>query len=313
MLLSFSSMIALSDVLRFNSKFLSSASLVAVVLTLAPSTRASSICSDAFSEASALALQTQLTPKREETILDLFSIRENEIANLSSSTIRWMNKEALSKFQNESPPPSATQARLVDFSSIFRLNEITREHVVVASEHSKKYSPEEVDIGYCFGRAMYVHLMLRKMGLQEKSIRKVWALGPIRSPHGDLIWSFHVATAVYTPDGWMTIDPLSFKPEPVRHWLSRFDGQSVDGRMRFYVTEASKFGPALGKYNRAQLGLDLKRDEDWYRHFFPDMLTTIREAKLETLGLHKLAPDASTPTDIKNESVWQAWKRLFGL
>lgn len=251
--------------------------------------------------------------KTPESIVDLFALRDQEIANLSRSTIRWMNGETRKALENEVPPESQTQARMIDEGRLRKLLDITRDHVVVSSEFTHKYSPENIDIGYCFGRAMYVHLMLRKLGIQEKSIRKIWAVGPMRSLSGSVIWGFHVATAVYTPNGWMTVDPLTLKPEPLRHWFSRFEGQSTDGRVRFYATEAAKFGPTLGKYSRAQLGLDLKREEDWYRHFFPDMLETVRGADLEALGLMKVPPGQQPVPEGANETVWETWRRLFGI
>lgn len=77
-----------------------------------------------------------------------------------------------------------------------------------------KYDPDGV-IGFCFGRAMAVHLAARKIGLDQRSIRKVFIIGDMRSGP-DPEWRFHVTTIVRGPEGkWYALDPIaSFGPKP---------------------------------------------------------------------------------------------------
>ena len=169
--------------------------------------------------------------------------------------------------------------------------ESIEKHPTLNSVNSQKYQREEAQIGYCFGRAMYYHLVLLKMGVPKNFIRKIWIVGPIATRSDNkLIWGFHVATVVYTKDrGWVTIDTNEVKPEPVKDWYASNSSRSIDKKARIYVTNASKFGVSIETYNKVQLGikseegsLGIKPNEnDWYKGYFFDLLTSMRKISLE--------------------------------
>ncbi|GEM_PF-1551548 len=103
-----------------------------------------------------------------------------------------------------------------------------------------KYDPEH-QTGFCFGRAMAVHLMARRMGLREESIRKLFVVGCLGSG-GKTEWRFHVATMVKGDDGaWHALEmnvakgPLS-APEWVREMHRVWDPEQ---KARLYVTSPS--------------------------------------------------------------------------
>jgi hypothetical protein len=219
---------------------------------------------------------------------DLQNHYRNEIKNLRGREIEQLNAKTLDTLQNYVPPFYGDRARSVSLDQLYKVLKITDASSVVGWEARAKYNREDVEIGYCFGRAAYIHLLLLKMGLQKESIKKIWLVGPTQTNDKDVIWQYHVATMAYTTElGWVTIDTGQIKPQPVRHWMDYYMSRSIDGRSRFYVTEPDKFGFQLGTYDRTQMGLNSTSEEDWFRGYFPDMLREIRITSLESLGLTK--------------------------
>lgn len=101
-----------------------------------------------------------------------------------------------------------------------------RDHKVAAltAENLKKYDPTG-EVGYCYGRAMAVHLRARRMGLRPEAIRKLFIIGDLRSGTARE-WRFHVTTLVKGDDlRWYAIDPLLVdgvgknRPEPLEEWV----------------------------------------------------------------------------------------------
>jgi hypothetical protein len=95
-------------------------------------------------------------------------------------------------------------------------------------------------------------------------------------------WDFHVATMAYVHEkGWMVIDTHLGKVVSVNEWVQEIGALNTDGLLRFYNTDASKFGLSLGKYSRLQMGLNLPTPEDWYRGYFKDMMSSLKEETSE--------------------------------
>ncbi|MBI4424666.1 MAG: hypothetical protein HY554_13115 [Elusimicrobia bacterium] len=103
----------------------------------------------------------------------------------------------------------------------------------------ERYDPTGV-IGFCFGRAMAVHLLARKLGLAEDSIAKLFVVGDLRSG-ADPEWRFHVATLVRGSDGtWHAIDPIMDGPLTARQWVERVHQGWDAGRLaKFYRVPAA--------------------------------------------------------------------------
>jgi hypothetical protein len=239
--------------------------------------------------------------KRESAFDRLSDLRAREIRGMSKSEIRRLNNETLLKIENEVPKSAAKKATFMPFGDAWDVLESMRKHPVVMPSLRDIYSPKDVAIGYCFGRAMYAHLTLLQMGLSSESIRKIWAVGPLQARGDDFTWGFHVATLAYTKEkGWVTIDTNEIKPEPVRDWVSVYSARSVDGRVRFYVTDPSKFNLDSGTYDRVELGLDLSPEEDWYRHYFVHLMKAMRSLSLSDLGLRSLTENSISSSSARN-------------
>lgn len=88
----------------------------------------------------------------------------------------------------------------------------------LSKENIKKYDPDGI-IGFCFGRAMTVHLLARKMGVSSTSLKKMFVIGDLRSGK-DPEWRFHVTTLVKNEKGeWFAVDPIMKGPMDVRDWI----------------------------------------------------------------------------------------------
>ncbi len=226
---------------------------------------------------------------------DLLRTRQNDVARIRSQNqdldlqIQRANERALGelnaygtdrKVSGRLNAITTEQAKMV-------LNSIHR-HPVVSDYEYDRYNRPGVEIGFCFGRAAYVHLALLKMGVNKDSIKKIWAVGPMQT--AEIAWDFHVATLVKSVDGsWLAIDSFVGRVMSVETWIKEIDKISQPGhRNRYYFSNPKKFSVSLGTYDRVQLGLDLNADQDWYRGYFADLMKWFREDNLQSVGLSRL-------------------------
>ena len=72
--------------------------------------------------------------------------------------------------------------------------------------------------------------------------------------------------------------------------MENYSKYSPKKDLRFYVTTPEKFSVNTGKYERYQLGLDVSRDVDWFKHYFKDMMTDEVQFKTEYSKLNKIKP-----------------------
>ncbi len=118
-------------------------------------------------------------------------------------------------------------------------------HKVARLDNLGKYDPQGI-IGFCFGRAMTVHLIALRMGLKPESIRKLFIVGPMMEG-GQIVWRFHVTTLVLGDDAtWYSIDPIVGNPLAIQHWMKRMRSiYDRAGKTKFYVTPPSVVLPDL--------------------------------------------------------------------
>lgn len=143
--------------------------------------------------------------------------------------------------------------------------EVTR-HPVARLLNVKKYDPNS-QMGFCFGRAMTAHLEALSRGVAKDSIRKVYVVGSMKALVGDIIWQFHVATAVKSSDGnWWVIDPFFGKVVKLEQWYDRMYSHDTKGTLRLYVTDSNRLGATSGGgYRKGHLMMD------FYNGYFKDL------------------------------------------
>lgn len=255
-----------------------------------------------------------LMESTQKSILDvvpteLLPYYQNEVRNLVSSEVRKRNAETLRRLDNYVPEYREGLNQSVSLQELQDVLPFVRKHEVVGTEARELYARENAEIGYCFGRAAFIHLLMTKMGLQKDSIMKVWAVGEQQSTSGEFTWGFHVAPLVFVKGyGWMVLDSSLDRPQHARHWFSHHEDLSTDKKLRFYITGADKFGVNTGRYSRFQMGLDLKQADDWYKHYFVNMMKSIAGKTIEQLGFKKIK--TSEPTPQKPESSPSIGSRL---
>jgi hypothetical protein len=128
-------------------------------------------------------------------------------------------------------------------------------------------------LGFCFGRAMAVHLLALNSGLQKESIRKIWLVGDLN--FGGHWWKFHVATAVRGEDGkWYVLDTVFNRLLPIDDWYREFRAaHDPSGTARLISTEPSRFYVNKSeKYAVKNLGREA------FNGFFDDLLEQVRRA-----------------------------------
>lgn len=163
--------------------------------------------------------------------------------------------------------PSPADAISIDQAQ--NLLDSINEHPVVGDKAYDSYNRKGTEIGFCFGRAAYVHLALLRMGVKKDAIKKIWTVG---ETGGEVNWIYHVATAVRTTDGnWTVIDNFVGHLLTAQEWASEMREMTVDGKKATFITDAKRFHPGADKYTRVELGLNLTKQADFYQHYFKDL------------------------------------------
>lgn len=219
----------------------------------------------------------------------LYDFYQQQIALLSAEEVQSLNRSFVESVKDYTPPPNTERAQTLDRVQAQKILDIVFNHPTIGFRADDIYSRPGEEMGFCFGRAMYMHLLALKIGVQKESIKKIWAVGPMQSDTPGVDWGYHVGLMVYSKEGWIVLDPNLRHVYLVKDWVQKFSEKSIDGRIRFYATEPNKFGLYSGKYSRYLLGLDLNIEQDWFKHYFVDMINQSRSEKLSDLGLTKIS------------------------
>lgn len=228
-----------------------------------------------------------------EKFLDLSTLSDQRLKQeLTEATLSLLEKEDSILLENN----LSSKKRIDSVSTLVaeRILDSLFFHPTVAEIHNDNYlvpNAKELfkDVGYCFGRAMYVHEVLLKLGVSKNAIKKIWAVGPMKSD--GILWDFHVATMVKLDNGkWAVIDSI-FKDKLTgkarllspREWHENYAKETDNMNLRTYITEANKLGSLPGKYSPIQLGLPLPRNSDAYLGFFTDLQLWLKTMDMEKL------------------------------
>jgi hypothetical protein len=144
-------------------------------------------------------------------------------------------------------------------------------HPVIGSYSHMQYDPD-LSMGFCFGRATYVHLDLLRRGVNKDSIAKLFALGTMKT--GQTEWRYHVTTIVKGPGNtWWAIDNFVNRMITAEQWMQemqRYDKDPANPHLRFYFVEAKRFGPDVGQYTPDELS------HPDYRNYFVDLMQWLK-------------------------------------
>jgi hypothetical protein len=165
---------------------------------------------------------------------------------------------------------TASSSVLVDKAVAEKLRQSISLHPVVGTASSSLYN--SLEVGYCFGRAAYVHFKLSQMLVPQNDIVKIFGFGQLR--HSGSMWNYHMATMVRGVDSqngqlvWWVIDDLFGEVLRVEDWMRQVSNFSILrdlSDLRFYTTDPRKFQPAFGEYQE----FDMQHTE--FKGYFFDL------------------------------------------
>jgi len=208
---------------------------------------------------------------------DLYKLQEAEvkaqepsIEDLSLQTIAEVDSHVFESVPGRRGALSREEAQDV-------LDDLVKADVIANID--SVYDPDG-SIGFCFGKAAWVHLELLRRGLNKRAIKKSFLIGTMKA--GPIYWQFHVATIVKAEgDGWWVIDKNVYedgkkdKPHVVSlsEWFKYWKVDSTDGNLRLYVTRPQKIGASSWEYNIRPGGLF----HSSYNGFFKDMFRAFKD------------------------------------
>lgn len=216
------------------------------------------------------ALIAWVTPAQAQLFQNLFRIYNGELKELRRTNpskkelSAEIQKRNLAAFAALPPPPETTHGitKAVATSILGSM----QTHPVVGETALSRYDPE-LEVGFCFGRAVYAHWELLRRRVPARDIRKAFAIGRLVS--NSLIWDFHVATITRAQDTtWWAIDGLTSKVLPLEEWMKetqKLDRDPKDPTVRFYFTDANQFLPFDGAYSQKNLNKRL------FKGYFKDL------------------------------------------
>lgn len=139
---------------------------------------------------------------------------------------------------------------------------LAQNHPVLREDLRGEADLPQLPMGYCFGRAAYLHLELLRRQVPGIQIAKLFALGHflVRGQN----WDFHVATLTLAKQSlsknepealkfhWQVLDPsLSSHPLSPEKWMEQVQSLAAPRerfRVRFYFSDPIKFHPLYGAY-----------------------------------------------------------------
>lgn len=214
---------------------------------------------------------------------DLFQVYNSELKELKiafseksrvSAKLQEKNILGLHAFYKYTPFATnlALPNRPVQSTEALEILNSVAAHPVIGSNVAQRYDPTQ-EIGFCFGRAAYVHIELLRRGVAAQNIAKVFVMGGLFVDN--IGWDFHVATIAQDESGtWWAIDSLFKAPLPLEDWMyevAKWDANQKFPGLRFYFTQPTKFQALKGSYDSGSFYSDVyhKYFEDltaWYTH-----------------------------------------------
>lgn len=214
---------------------------------------------------------------------DLYQYREQEISQ--GLNFDELNKKIFDSLENYRPEENPYRSPGIDYEQGQKIMKALLQEDFYKNAQTQ-YDVER-NLGLCFGRAIYLHLMLLKYGVNKDSIKKIFVIGPMDSGSGAIVWQFHVATIVKDSQSnkWWALDTNFDKPILVEDWMYQMKRKSLDKTfrlfreplvdktksLRFYVTDAQKIGPSGWEYNIKPGGLF----DSFYNNYFKDMFKSL--------------------------------------
>lgn len=199
--------------------------------------------------------------------VDLYQQYHQELfQNSSPEQVEHLNTLALQEIANYNYKTSNNRVAWINHQQASYVHKLMPSHPVVGYAKNRLYDPNG-HYGFCFGRALYVHLELLRYGVQKEAIKKAFVIGNLNNGTN---WQFHVATIVKGPEkSWWVIDSYLHTVVTLEEWFERMKQVSVDHKLRLYISDPAKLGPSGWEYNIKPGGLFSYNNyfQDLFRYF----------------------------------------------
>jgi len=210
------------------------------------------------------------------------SAAEKQVARNPKNTVAKIFDKKNKKFADD----LAAIAKKTDSDGVSKMQaelilSVIRQHPVVGPEAAKKYDSWDQQVGFCFGRAAFVHWELLRRDIPAQSIGKIFLIGNLAlNLRTGSFWDYHMATIVRDQEhGWWVIDPLVDRILPVKEWMQQMHAWALNPKqpeIRFYFSDPIKMLPIPGNYNAEQLFYT------GYKGYFQDLFTWFKNSPLKS-------------------------------
>lgn len=207
---------------------------------------------------------------------DLYKIREEELSKGLNFDLE--NEELIKLLNAHTPGLNLKKSNGITKEQGQEILNLVREQDRLITE-TPEFS-ENRKRGICFGRAIFFHLLMLKLGVDKNHIKKIFAIGSIDSGEKDLVWQFHTAIIVkdLLSEKWWALDVNHPEPLSIDDWKFQINRRSLDKTfrlfrepevdksksIRFYITHPNKIGPSGWEYNIKENGLF----DPFYNNYF---------------------------------------------
>jgi hypothetical protein len=205
---------------------------------------------------------------------DLFDLANDTIAGKTTAQVDRENRELYEDFvraENKDTDDAWMRPKNLNPRYASELLRSAETNPVVSLYQYHRYDPKNQGIGFCFGRALFVHVELAYRGFDRDSVRKAFVVGPMKTPDG-ASWGWHVTTIAQSVNAqgqeeWLAIDPIA-GVKPVMQWYNEmYTRYSTDKKLKLFVTQPTRFGPSgYSHYSESALA------DPFYNHYFEDMM-----------------------------------------
>lgn len=220
-----------------------------------------------------------LSPEKWEARLNLYELEQQRLfeTNFDPKKIHQTNRQVIRDIEQIELNQDSKRVTALSEKELRKLLNYAIHHPVAGLKALNKYDPNG-EIGFCFGRALFIHLELLRRGVDKESIKKVFVVGEMLEvdpvTNKQTVWQFHVATSVKGTDGqWWVIDP-SYGLFELRDWYRYMKKMAVQGRISVFNTPLSKIGPSAWEYNTKPGGLM----DPYYNNYFKDLFASFKQA-----------------------------------
>jgi hypothetical protein len=217
-----------------------------------------------------LSSQAQVVSNRE----DLFNLAERAVHRKTPAQVDYENRQTFSAFvaaENTDTDNAWMRPKYLQPRYAREVLQAANSNPVVSLYQYHRYDPNNQGIGFCFGRALFVHMELGYRGFDRDSVRKAFVMGPMQTPDGGS-WGWHVTTIAQSKNArgqeeWLAIDPITGVKPALDWYKEMYDQYSTDKKLKLFVTLPTRFSPSAGSaYHEDHL-----RDP-FYNRYFEDLM-----------------------------------------